>query len=150
MSNRGRKPFEPTPADRAKVEALVAFGIREDDICRLIINPTTSGPIDGKTLRKHFRDELDLGTTKAIAVVAGRLMNSTKGTSATAVRAQEFFLKTRGRWRTTDTLELSGPGGAPIQSEVSELSPEQKAARLALVLAAARKRKDEAENEGDK
>lgn len=133
----GRKPFVPTYEDRTKVEALSAFGVQEDEICRLIINPTTSKPIDAKTLRKHFRDELDLGLTKAIAVVAGRLMNSTKGTSATAVRAQEFFLKTRGRWRTTDSIELSGPGGAPIESVTTEIDPADRARRIAHALAGA-------------
>jgi hypothetical protein len=138
----GKRPFAPSSADRAQVEALVAFGIPEADICRLIVNPATGKPIDCKTLRKHFRDEIDLGLTKAVAVVAGRLMNATKGTSATSVRAQEFFLKTRGRWRTTDNLELSGPNGSPIQSEISTLSDEDKAARFAKILAAAKQRKE--------
>jgi hypothetical protein len=141
VAKPGKRPFVPSAADRSQVEALVAFGIPEADICRLIVNPATGKPIDCKTLRKHFRDEIDLGLTKAVAVVAGRLMNATKGTSATSVRAQEFFLKTRGRWRTTDNLELSGPGGGPIQSETSELSEEDKAAKLAAIMANAAKRK---------
>jgi hypothetical protein len=46
--------------------AMAAFGIPADDIGRVV-------GIDPKTLRKHYREELDLGETKANAQVAGFL-----------------------------------------------------------------------------
>ena len=52
--------------------------------------------IDAKTLRKHYRDELDLGAVKANAQVAGFLFNSARNGNVTA---QIFWLKTRARWK---------------------------------------------------
>ena len=54
--------------------------------------------IDAKTLRKHYRDELDLGTAKANAQVAGFLFNSARNGNVTA---QIFWLKTRAGWKET-------------------------------------------------
>ena len=62
----GRPRHKPDPAQRRQVEALAAYGIPEPDIARVV-------GIDPKTLRKHYRDELDLGETKANAQVAGFL-----------------------------------------------------------------------------
>ena len=53
------------------MEALVGYGIRYTEICRLVLNPRSGRPIDSKTLMKAFRSELDAGATKANAKVAG-------------------------------------------------------------------------------
>jgi hypothetical protein len=63
----GRPGFEPSDEQRANVEAMTGYGIPQDDICRLIINPHSKKPIQGKTLRRRFRAELDTGTVKANA-----------------------------------------------------------------------------------
>ena len=81
----GRRAHKPDPAQRRQVEAMAAYGIPETDISRVV-------GIDPKTLRKHYRDELDLGETKANAQVAGFLFNSAKNGNVTA---QIFWLKTR-------------------------------------------------------
>ena len=62
--------------------------------------------IDPKTLRKYYREELDLGETKANAQVAGFLFNAAKNGNVTA---QIFWLKTRARWRETP-MELRHSG----------------------------------------
>ena len=59
----GRRAHIPDPAQRRQVEAMAAYGIPETDISRVL-------NIDPKT-RKHYREELDLGETKANAQVAG-------------------------------------------------------------------------------
>jgi hypothetical protein len=92
----GRRAHKPDPAQRRQVEALAAYGIPENDISRVV-------GIDAKTLRKYYRDELDLGETKANAQVAGFLFNAAKSGNVTA---QIFWLKTRARWREAP-LELS-------------------------------------------
>jgi hypothetical protein len=53
----GQPPFQPTDKDRESVEAMAGYGMPQADIARLI------GPhgIDPKTLREHFRKELDRG-----------------------------------------------------------------------------------------
>src|SRR5215208_3202039 len=57
----GRPSFEPTQSQRQMVEAMA--GVPEADIAVVI-------GIAPKTLRKHFRDELDTGHIKASAKVA--------------------------------------------------------------------------------
>ena len=85
----GRRRHTPDPSQRRQVEAMAAYGIPEADIARVV-------GIDPKTLRKHYRDELDLGEVKANAQVAGFLFNSAKNGN---VSAQIFWLKTRARWK---------------------------------------------------
>ena len=87
----GRRAHIPDPAQRRQVEAMAAYGIPATDISRVL-------NIDPKTLRKHYRDELDLGETKANAQVAGFLFNAAKNGNVTA---QIFWLKTRARWKET-------------------------------------------------
>ena len=56
----GRRGHKPDPAGRRQVEALAGYGIPEAEIAGVI-------GIDAKTLRKHYRHELDHGHTKANA-----------------------------------------------------------------------------------
>ena len=58
----GRRAHILDPAQRRQVEAMAAYGIPETDISRVNIDP--------KTLRKHYREELDLGETRANAHIA--------------------------------------------------------------------------------
>jgi hypothetical protein len=95
----GRRAHKPDPNLRRQVEALAAYGIPEIDIGRVV-------GIDPKTLRKHYRDELDMGETKANAQVAGYLFNSAKNGNVTA---QIFWLKTRAKWR-DPAVELKHSG----------------------------------------
>jgi hypothetical protein len=84
-----RPSYKPEPSTRAQAEAMAAYGIPEAEIAAVL-------KLDPKTLRKHFRDELDLGRTKANAQVAGFLFNAAKNGNVTA---QIFWLKTRARWK---------------------------------------------------
>src|SRR5215212_4799194 len=107
----GRRAHKPDPALRRQVEAMAAYGIPEIDISRVV-------GIDAKTLRKHYREELDLGETKANAQVAGFLFNSARSGNVTA---QIFWLKTRARWRETPTeLRHSGMIGRKDMSELTD------------------------------
>jgi len=109
----GRRAHKPDPASRRQVEAMAAYGIPEIDIARVV-------GVDPKTLRKHYRDELDMGETKANAQVAGFLFNSARSGNVTA---QIFWLKTRARWRETP-LELRHSGSV-ARRDMSELTDEQ-------------------------
>jgi hypothetical protein len=95
----GRRAHKPDPALRRQVEAMAAYGIPETDISRVI-------HVDPKTLRKHYREGLDLGESKANAQVAGFLFSAAKNGNVTA---QIFWLKTRARWRETP-MELRHSG----------------------------------------
>ena len=102
---------KPTDATAAQVESLSAYGIRHDEIAKYL-------DIDPKTLRKHYRKQLDGGTIKANAAVARALhKNATDGNNVTA---QIFWLKARAQWR--DRPEDTGDDGdapAPVKVEVS-------------------------------
>jgi hypothetical protein len=84
-----RKAFVADQAMRDKVRHLSGVGVRQDDIARII-------RCSPKTLRKRFRDELDLGVAEANATVGGYLFAAAKAGNVTA---QIFWLKTRAHWR---------------------------------------------------
>ena len=109
----GRRAHKPDLAQRQQVEALAAHGIPETDI-GLVVG------IDPKTLRKHYREELDLGEAKANAQVAGYLFNAAKNGNVTA---QIFWLKTRAKWRETP-VELKHSGSV-ARKDLSEVSDEE-------------------------
>jgi hypothetical protein len=92
---------------------MAAYGIPEGDISAVL-------GVDPKTLRKHYREELDLGETKANAQGAGFLFNSARNGNVTA---QIFWLKTRARWRETP-MELKHSGSV-ARTDLSEMSDEQ-------------------------
>jgi hypothetical protein len=85
-----RPSFTPTAEDRRLVECLAAVGIRQADIARRI------GIRSPKTLRKHFRTELDLAAIDANANVARSLY---KKAIDGDVAAQTFWLERRAGWR---------------------------------------------------
>ena len=66
------------------------FGVPHLDIATFL-------GIDAKTLRKHFREELDRGTTEANAKVAQSLF--TMATQGKNVAAAIFWMKARAGWR---------------------------------------------------
>jgi hypothetical protein len=107
----GRRAHKPDPSQRRQVEAMAAYGIPEPDIARVT-------GVDPKTLRKHYREELDLGEAKANAQVAGFLFSAAKNGNVTA---QIFWLKTRAKWRETPVeLKHSGSIATKDLSQVSD------------------------------
>ena len=103
-----RPAHAPDPAQRRQVEALAGYGIPEPEIAGLI-------GIDAKTLRKHYRAELDHGHTKANARVAENLFRKATGEGKEAVTAAIFWLKARAGWREVQRHEHAGVAGEPIQ-----------------------------------
>lgn len=110
-SNRGRPVFAATEEIRHTVETMVGIGIGQSDISRAL-------RIDEKTLRKHFRDELDTGKTKLVTRIADSLMRQAL---AGNVGAAAFFLKTQAGWRERVDVntEVTGRGGGAVQVEAS-------------------------------
>ena len=103
-----RKPFVVTDAMRERVRTLAGLGVPQVDIARIIRG-------DPKTLRKHFRDELDRGVAEANAVIAGALFTAAKGGN---VPAQKFWLKVRAHWH-----ERRPPEG-PIPDAGAQSTPQ--------------------------
>ena len=90
----GRRAHRPDDFHRRQVEAMAGYGVPEHAIARVV-------KIDPKTLRKHYREELDTGQIKATAKVAESLFRKATGDGSQSVTAAIFWLKTRGGWRET-------------------------------------------------
>jgi hypothetical protein len=87
-----RPDHKPTNKNRKLVESATGFGSTQKQIADAL-------GIDLKTLRKHYRDELDNGAFRQLNGMAGALYrNGLKGN----VAAQIFYLKTRGGWKATE------------------------------------------------
>ena len=125
----GRRAHRPDEAGRRQVEALAGYGIPEAEIAGVI-------GVDAKTLRKHYRHELDHGHTKANARVAENLYRKATGEGREAVTAAIFWLKTRAGWKETTAHEIGGRDGEPI--EVVDASPRDLARAVLSVLSTAR------------
>ena len=59
-----RRSFRPTQEECKLVKSLAAVGMRQEQICEML---RFRSP---KTLRKHFREELDHGLAEATAAIA--------------------------------------------------------------------------------
>jgi hypothetical protein len=82
--------YEPTDEQRRTVRTMAGFGVPHEDIATFL-------GIDAKTLRKHFRAELDRGTVEANAKVAQSLFQM--ATQGKNVAAAIFWMKARAGWR---------------------------------------------------
>jgi hypothetical protein len=90
--------FEPSEEQRRLVRAMAGFGVPQADIAAHV-------EIDPKTLRKHFRQELDRGTTEANVKVAQSLFQM--ATQGKNVAAAIFWMKARAGWREKHEVEVS-------------------------------------------
>jgi len=84
-----RPKLTPNEEQRQQVKTLAAVGTPQQDIARRI------GIRSEKTLRKYFRDELDLAAMDANANVGGALYNKAM---AGNTDAQKFWLERRAGW----------------------------------------------------
>jgi hypothetical protein len=91
-----RPKLNPSEEQRKRVKSLSAVGIPQEEIARQI------GIRSPKTLRKHFRHELDRGAMEANASVAGALYNKA---IAGDTAAMKFWLLCRGGWRPGPSFE---------------------------------------------
>ena len=73
-----RTPFAATDALREKVRHLAGLGVPQDDIA-------THVGCSPKTLRKHFREDLDRGAAEANATIAGCLFLAAKAGNIAAI-----------------------------------------------------------------
>lgn len=94
-----RKAHKPTPQTQKQVETLAAYGTPHAAIAAIV-------KVDEKTLRKHYREELDTGAHKANAKVAGSLYK--QATEGGNTSAAIFWMKVRAGWKETNVTELSG------------------------------------------
>ena len=128
----GRATFKPTADERKTVELMCAVGIPHEGIALCVRDG-----IDDKTLRKHFRAELDTSAIKAHAKVGGTIFNN-------AIKGQAWacnlYARTRMGWKETSVSELVGKDGGDIEvavkPDLSLLTDEELKAFHALVKSA--------------
>jgi hypothetical protein len=106
-----RELFTPTDEQRGMVKAFAAYGVQQDEIAKYL-------EIDPKTLRKHFRRELDTGSIEATSKVAQSLYKAAMGGN---VGAAIFWMKARGGWREKHEIEHSGPGGGAMITRIERV-----------------------------
>lgn len=121
----GRPPFRPTEEQRTNVEAMVGIGLRHEDICQLVRNPSTGQPIDMKTLRRHFREELDRGAPLLEAKIGASLVKRALDLGhAQGTTAAIWLEKTRfGRREEPIRVEAEVKSGVLVTG--GQASPEQ-------------------------
>lgn len=95
---------EPTDNTRLQVETSAGLGLPHEQIAALI-------GIDDKTLRKHYRTELDVGKAKASANIARSLYNKAIKGDTTAMI---WWTKAQMKWSETVKQELTGADGEEL------------------------------------
>ena len=98
----GRKPHQPTDADREKVQAMAGYGLPQEQIAKVM-------RISAPTLRKHYADELERGSAVANSLVAESLFKQARNGNTAAMI---FWAKTRMGWRETMTLDHQSSDGS--------------------------------------
>lgn len=72
MTKRTKPPHEPTDATRQTVQLHATIGTTQEVIAEII-------GVDAKTLRKHYRSELDISRAKANATIGGGAVQQSQG-----------------------------------------------------------------------
>ncbi len=90
-----RPKIRPTEEQRRLVKSLAACGIRQEEIARAV------GIRSPKTLRLHYREELDRGEMEANYTVAQALY---KKAAAGDTMAAKFWLMNRAGWNDRPTF----------------------------------------------
>jgi len=101
-----RPRFTPTAEQRRIVKSMAAMGIPQEQVAQMI---NCRSP---KTLRKHFREELDAAASEANYNVAKVLYNL--ATSGEEPAATMFWLKCRAGWRERPIFEPASIAPPPF------------------------------------
>ena len=97
-----RRPHQPSKESRQLVQLHATIGTPQAVIADIL-------GIDGKTLTKYYREELDQALARANASVGGALFNkATKGDTTAMI----FWMKTRAGWREKQEIDLTSSDGS--------------------------------------
>ena len=96
-----RSQHAPTDATRQTVQLHTTVGTDQTTLSRIL-------GITEKTLRKHYRDELDISLAKANATIGGVLFNKAKDGDTAAMI---FWMKTQAKWRERQAIDHSSSDG---------------------------------------
>jgi hypothetical protein len=100
----------PRPGYGDRIGMLSAIGTPTDHIARII-------GISNETLHKHYQNDLDLGASKAGAVVGGKIFEAAKRGEQWACT---LWAARRLGWKETSIHHQTGADGGPIRVGVVE------------------------------
>ncbi len=100
-----RPKLKPSQEQRTLVKQFAALGVAHEHIAHKI------GVRSPKTLRKYFREELDLGQVDANATIAGALFKKAKDGNTDA---QKFWLMNRAGWGRCTGPSQNAPAVPPF------------------------------------
>lgn len=104
----------PTDESKRMVESTSGLGLPHEQIAILV-------GIDDKTLRKHYRAELDMGKAKANGQIAKTLFSKAVGGDTTSLI---WWTKTQMKWAETIKQEVTGANGSPLEGiQVTFVTP---------------------------
>lgn len=108
-----RPEHQPTEDSRRVAELAAGCGIPEDDIAVII-------GVTGKTLRKHYRAELDRGMAVINFKIVKNLARIAQGQGREAVTAAIYWTKTRMGWSefAPAPSRLAKPGKKELEQEI--------------------------------
>lgn len=96
---RPKKGQEHPHADKAnQIGLLVAIGTTHEQIARML-------SMSLETLHKHYKDDLDLGSAKAGAVVGGKIFEAAKRGEQWACT---LWAARRMGWKESNVMQLNG------------------------------------------
>ena len=98
------REHKPTAETRKLVESSSGLGLPHESIGVLI-------GVDDKTLRKHYRHDLDMGKAKANGQIAKTLYSKATAGDTTALI---WWTKTQMKWAETQKHELTGAEGGDL------------------------------------
>ena len=113
MTNKPTSNHAPTEATRQTVQLHTMVGTTQADIARVL-------DIDEKTLRKYYRDELDLAKAKSNATIGGALFNKAKNGDTAAMI---FWMKTQAGWREKTDLNHMSEDGSMSPTRIELVAP---------------------------
>lgn len=108
-------PHEPTEETRKKVESYYAVGVPQADLSKVL-------GIDVKTLRKHYRKELDESLVKANAAVGGALYSKALSGDASSII---WWEKTRAGKSDKSAVDVTS-NGQTVSSVLSLIDGQSK------------------------
>lgn len=108
MGRRGPKKWELPETDLKTLESMAAVGISLQQMAKI-------HGISEETLSNRYGDRIENARSKAVASVGGALYRKAM---AGNVPCMIFYLKTQGRWREVDRLEVTGKDGKEIKVSV--------------------------------
>ena len=100
MGLRGKKPWEPSEAELAKIHLYAGLGSTQAQIATMI-----GKSVDLLQMNKTAHAAWKKGQADTLAKVAGKLVQKAlAGDTASII----FYLKTQGGWREVDRVEHTG------------------------------------------